>query len=65
MSNPPALLTLPVEIRQNSSTTPSIQKLLQSSISNQIIVFKLLDPKYPNGRRFPRKSMSTSTAPKS
>ncbi|TGO60466.1 hypothetical protein BCON_0035g00420 [Botryotinia convoluta] len=54
MSKPPTLLTLPAEIRQEILYYALChQKLLQSLISNRIIVTKLLGLKGPDGHRLP------------
>ncbi|KAF5873859.1 uncharacterized protein Bfra_005326 [Botrytis fragariae] len=54
MSKPPTLLTLPAEIRQEIFYyTLCHQKLLQSFISNRIVISKLLGLKGPDGHRLP------------
>ncbi|KAF7948814.1 hypothetical protein EAE96_008001 [Botrytis aclada] len=64
MSKPPTLLTLPAEIRQKVPYhTLCHQKLLESSISNRIIVTKLLGIKGPTDIGLPPISKSTSTTP--
>ncbi|TGO24184.1 hypothetical protein BPAE_0109g00120 [Botrytis paeoniae] len=54
MSKPPTLLTLPAEMRHKILYYALChQKLLESFISNRIIVTKLLGLKGPDGRRLP------------